>query len=310
MFSISPLILSTKKAIFTAIYITIFICIGFISNAQSNYQIGLQVGASNYFGDISPNEFNAYLKQSDLMLGGVGRIKLNNFINLRGGYNYGWVKGDDNFSKDEGRNNRNLAFRTTIQEIDLAVEYNFIGFQPVNYEHPISPYIFLGASYLNFSPKRKYNDEWIDLQPLGTEGQGTSSLPGVDFYDLSKIIVKFGIGVKFSLSENIMLNFDLDIRSTETDYIDDVSGEYAPEFNTLINENGPLAPVFSWPQSIVNGIEINDLNYPAGNLRGNVSQKDWYSSINVGLSYNFINKRSRSNRSLINKLSKCFKFKK
>jgi hypothetical protein len=53
-------------------------------------------------------------------------------------------------------------------------------------------YLSMGAIFFKFNPKGKYLNEWLELQPIGTEGQG---LPG---YDAPYTIEFCGIGISDS----------------------------------------------------------------------------------------------------------------
>ena len=66
------------------------------------------------------------------------------------------------------------------------------------------------------------NNEWLDLQPLGTEGQYSSQYPEKDPYQLIQFAIPVGIGFKVSLSEKFSMAIEYGLRKTFTDYIDDV----------------------------------------------------------------------------------------
>ncbi len=40
--------------------------------------------------------------------------------------------------------------------------------------HNWTPFVFAGLAYFHTNPQNQLDDTWYDLQPLGTEGQGTS----------------------------------------------------------------------------------------------------------------------------------------
>ena len=85
-------------------------------------------------------------------------------------------------------------------------------------------YLFGGIGLMYFNPKAEYQGEWIALQPLGTEGQG---LPGQDDkYSRITFTIPYGIGIGKTIDRYWAINFELTMRQTFSDYIDDVSGEY------------------------------------------------------------------------------------
>ena len=81
-------------------------------------------------------------------------------------------------SDDIIRLDRGLHFRTQIQELSSQIEFNFLPFETGSVLYNWSPYIFSGISIYNFNPQAENsNGQWVDLQPLGTEGQGTTAYP-------------------------------------------------------------------------------------------------------------------------------------
>jgi len=85
-------------------------------------------------------------------------------------------------------------------------------------------YIFVGVGVTAFNPKAELNGEWIALQPLGTEGQGLAGRP--DLYNRFTIAFPFGAGVKYRIDRQLAISFELSLRYTMSDYIDDVSTSY------------------------------------------------------------------------------------
>jgi hypothetical protein len=110
----------------------------------------------------------------------------------------------------------------------------------------------------------------VYLQPLSTEGQGFYN--GRKKYSLQQFSIPFGAGVRFSVSPNIRLAFEIGMRKTNTDYLDDVSTSYVDQ-NTLLANRGQLAVDLAF-----RGDELKTgLSYPAGgSQRGKVENKDWY----------------------------------
>ena len=66
----------------------------------------------------------------------------------------------------------------------------------MNYPPAVSPYILAGIGYFHFNPQANLNDNYVDLQPLHTEGQGFAEYPNVKEYKLSQINFPVGIGSK------------------------------------------------------------------------------------------------------------------
>ncbi|NJO03341.1 MAG: hypothetical protein HC880_18125 [Bacteroidia bacterium] len=135
---------------------------------------GFQLNALNYFGDV-PADFRftrpgigAYLSR-----------KLGPRIHANLTLSWGRLEGDD-FSTDETSLTyaRNLHFRNDILEIVTTASYDLIASYGKHQRRaPFYPHIsFLGVGLIHHNPRARtpldQGNDWIDLQPLATEGQG------------------------------------------------------------------------------------------------------------------------------------------
>jgi hypothetical protein len=110
----------------------------------------------------------------------------------------------------------------------------------------------------------------VYLQPLSTEGQGFYN--GRKKYSLHQFSIPFGAGVRFSVSPTIRLGFEIGMRKTNTDYLDDVSTTFVDQ-NTLLANRGQLAVDLAFRADEL----MSGLSYPAGgSKRGEIKNKDWY----------------------------------
>src|SRR5436190_29316 len=71
-----------------------------------------------------------------------------------------------------------------------------------------TPYMFGGLSLFHFNPKAKYKDEWVLLQPIGTEGQGTAQYSSRDLYKRTNVALTFGGGLKFKIARRFGLTIE------------------------------------------------------------------------------------------------------
>lgn len=266
-----------------------FFFIPFLSFSQ-HFEVGVTVGASTYMGDLATGQTRFAIGKIRPMGGLFARYNFNDYITLRLGGNFGMIAADDKNAKEELQKFRNLHFKSNIIEGHLIAEFNILGFQPYNLNKPFSPYIFGGIAFFNFKPKAEYNDEWIELQPLGTEGQGLSGFPAK--YQLTQISFPIGFGVKYAMSDTWNIGVDVGARKTLTDYLDDVSSDYVDE--ALLLESNELSAALAnrSGEPIMGGV-----------VRGNSKYKDWYMFVGVTLSRNFLDnglvgsrKRGRRNK--------------
>ena len=124
-----------------------------------------------------------------------------------------------------GRYERNLSFKSTIADIQLAAEIHPFFFK--NYEEgkaPLfSPYVVAGIGFFSFNPRAYLNGQWHYLHPLRTEGQGFAEYPGRQPYKLTQLNVPLGIGIKYELSAFLNARLEFMYRILFTDYLDDAS---------------------------------------------------------------------------------------
>ncbi len=135
------------------------------------------------------------------------------------------LKGDDALTDNEFRNYRNLSFRSPIVEATGMIElsaFRFTGFNKKRW----SPYIYGGIGAFYFNPQAQYNGKWVDLQPLGTEGQGLPEYPDRQKYSRIAVCFPLGGGFRILTYNHWVLGFEMACRFTTTDYIDDVSSYY------------------------------------------------------------------------------------
>jgi len=248
----------------------LFITLPMLAQSQK-VEIGLFGGASNYSGDLTP-DYGIVLSETRPAVGGLVRYNPNNFISLRFGITSAYISGSDENWDDPALRERNLSFRSNILEASLIAEINLPGYDVEMKK--FSPYLFFGIAGFHHNPMALYQGEWIQLQPLGTEGQGTSAFPDRKKYSLYQAAVPFGLGAKFGLGSGLTLSAELGVRMTFTDYLDDVSTTYVDP-NVLILENGELAYRLSNRTGELPGRD-RPIDYGNGDPRGNPDIKDSY----------------------------------
>ena len=231
-------------------------------------EIGFMVGASYYIGDLNP--YRHYGKNTHLAYAVVHRLNLNQRFSLKSHINYTQLRGSDSQSNNATQQLRNLSFRSNTVEIGMDIELNFKNFAMGLRNAPVSPYLFAGLAFFRMNPQANINGVWVDLQPLGTEGQGTSENED-RAYNLGQIAFPFGVGLKFSLGKRAALALEWGYRRTTTDYLDDVSTTYANS-EILAETSGPLAAQLANRSVSPEGVTIDR----SGLQRGNSNSNDWY----------------------------------
>lgn len=127
-----------------------------------------------------------------------------------------------------GRYERNLSFRSTITDVQLAAEVHPLFFRHYDEgEAPFwSPYLVAGIGFFSFNPEANLDGKWEALQPLHTEGQGFHEYPNRKPYSLTQINIPLGIGIKYELGSSLNVRLEIVHRILFTDYLDDVSTNY------------------------------------------------------------------------------------
>lgn len=222
-----------------------------VSNAQLRFEpfnsLEAQAGVSRFIGDLAPisQAFQGY--RWGTAVGGLRQI--NPYI--RAGMSFSWTRlgADDFFSTNDVSFARNLHVRNDVKSVQIEARYYLIPFES-NYRRSSSsvyPYLSLGAGYLWHNPMARLpvsaGREWVDLQPLGTEGQGLN--PSFEApYKKRTYQLPIGVGIEV-IKGNYTFGVSAELRFTGTDYLDDVRGDFA---NPSLTRN----PAIEVPTELMN----------------------------------------------------------
>ena len=219
----------------------------FTSDKKYN-SVGISINALNYFGDLAPTS-SATSTDISFTRPGIGVYFSHRFgprYTLRGEFMYGTIKGDDyesaDIDDDEAiyRYARNLSFRNRIKELTVTAIFDLFK-NEASYISRVqwTPYAYIGATLFHHNPQAYVADDsglpeagsWVNLQPLGTEGQyatlqETDVNHGIEPYKLIQVAIPFGFGIRYRLNQVFDIALESRIRYTFTDYLDDVSQNY------------------------------------------------------------------------------------
>ncbi|MEO5681482.1 MAG: DUF6089 family protein [Chitinophagaceae bacterium] len=249
-----------RKLILLCVFIPSFI------HAQ-NLHVDLFGGFSNYQGDLQDKNFTTSQAKGAVAIG--LKYDLSNHFSVRTNFSYAALSASDKYSRQADLRARNISFKTKITEANLLLDYNILN---LNY-HKFTPYVFAGVAVFHYNPYAyDSTGNKIFLQPLSTEGQGLAAYPDRKLYYLTQFAIPFGGGLRWRFTDNITLSYELGLRKTFTDYLDDISTTYADQA-ILVAVKGPKAVEMAY-----RGGELKTgLSYPAeGSIRGGSKFKDWY----------------------------------
>jgi hypothetical protein len=181
-----------------------------------------------------------------------------------------------------GRFERGLNFKSKIADLQFVVEIHPLFFTTGGEKDPphFSPYALAGIGYYIFNPRAKLNENWYELQPMHTEGQGFKEYPERREYKLQQVNFPIGAGIKYELSPKANLRFEFVYRFLTTDYLDDVSTTYIdPSFfaKYLSPTDAAIAKQLADRQSEKNPAHITT----PGQQRGNPENKDAFFSLQL-----------------------------
>lgn len=248
-----------------------FLSYGQQQNFRSKSELGVLLGGSFYNGDL--NQFRVFYN-THAAGGLVYRYNIHSRLSFRANVLYGTVSASDADAKLALLVNRNLSFQSDIYEVAAGVEFSYFPFKLGSDRYRGTAYLLAEIGIFHMNPKAMYEGSLVELQPLGTEGQG-SSLSSKRNYGLTQLSVPIGVGCKLSLGKRASLSLEYGIRKTFTDYLDDVKANTFVDRGALAQENGAVAAALS----------NRNINNEAYGKRGNTATKDWYTFFGAMLTF-------------------------
>jgi hypothetical protein len=287
--------------------------------AQYYWDFGGGVGAANALTDMGGNELTRRDFVSDMKLPmtrisatGFARYKVASMFSIKASLNYMRIKGDDKLSSNPGRHYRNLNYVNNLWEVNAQCQWFFYEVNDLGhtyrYKDNFRAYIGLGAGAVYHNPKTMYNGEYVKLRPLMTENHRYTKVTAV---------IPASAGFYFTINKHYRIGWELCWRTTFTDYLDDVSTQYAdpatlssPLAVALANRTD-VAEANAYQPGFANNYGV--YQQPDGtmhfNKRGDPTHNDSYLSTNVEFSY-VIRGKSSLYRSHYSSIFKGKKYKK
>ncbi|MCC8423895.1 DUF6089 family protein [Mucilaginibacter sp. UR6-11] len=252
---------------FKTLLVILFLVVSLNVRAQT-WEIGGFGGGAGYMGDL--NQTNP-IKVSGLAAGLFVKRNFDGYLSLKLGYTLGRIAGADSTSKNQQARNRNLSFRTLLNEASLTGEFNLMSYVPSVSKNVYTPYIFAGIAYMAYNPQATYRGQTYDLRDYQTEGKA---------YANTAIAVPFGVGIKYNIAGRFSLAAELGYRTAYTDYLDDVSGVYIDKSKLQ-------------PGSVALALSDRSAGQTAatGTQRGDLQPHDTYLFVGFTLSYTFITQK-------------------
>lgn len=272
-----------------------FVIFPILSSAQKSVDAGIMLGFSHYNGEL----VDSWTDDIHFAGGLVGRYNLNDHFSLKGNVFYGTISGADSTSSKAYSLERNLSFKSGLFEFAGLIEWNLWAFDPVgsNGRKAFTPFAFAGVAVYKYNPKAYYYDPvtgtsaWIELQPIGTEGQGTTQFQDRKKYNLTQVSVPFGGGLKLRITKGWTVAVEYGLRKTFNDYLDDVSLTYVEPgiLDAAFGESSFSSALAD--RSISGEPKTYDPLTFEGPSRGNSKSKDWYAYGGITITYTIFGNR-------------------
>lgn len=200
-------------------------------NGKGGPQFLIGLGSSTFLGELGGKPT---LGTDDFMdidfstiryaISGGIRVPISRTFAFRGQITYASLTGSDEFTTNPERRGRNLSFVSPLTEGSIQIE--------VSLGEAKRFYIHGGLGIAFFNPYTTLNGTKHYLQPLGTEGQNNNRANPP--YSLSANVFPFGMGYRVNAGRG-QLSFEVAMRKTTTDYIDDVSTTFADPAYIAVN---------------------------------------------------------------------------
>jgi len=283
------------KCLFVAVTLCFSSSVFAQEDAQKTTEAGITVGPMVFLGDLGGHagkgttiikDYN--MNTTKLAFGAFYAAYPTQWLGFRLSATFGSIEGDDGNitpkgGDEETRLARHLDFRSKIIEGTIMAEVYptvFLEEEPDDVTARLRPYGVIGLGLFHFNPQGSYRNQygdvtWVDLQPLHTEGEGFPEYPDRKPYKLTQMNIPIGVGIKYFLSENLNLSFEIVHRKTFTDYIDDVSTRYVDP--TLFAKYlSPSQATIALAMSNKSAQGYNTPGYGVNAKRGDPTQNDAY----------------------------------
>lgn len=192
-------------------------------------EIGPHGGITTYQGDINPLKM---FNQFGYDYGGLVRYNYDSRWAFRLDYSRAMVQASDSVAN--WRPERGLSFRTKLHDVALIAEFNFFDYYTGRIGSSVSPYIFVGGSWLSYQTGLLVQDSLQRLQftgiPEAHRNDSThrenmkryQSVAGSAQGSGTSFSIPFGIGCKLSLTQHLAASIEWRMHYTFTDDLDGI----------------------------------------------------------------------------------------
>ena len=256
--------------------VKVFILLMFtsVSCFAQTWELGVSGGSFSYMGDLNQNNFHQFNHPA---FGGLVKRNFDGYWSLKLAVLNGKISYDASKSIYPEERARNLSFFTPLTEASLQVEFNFFNYGFDFGQKRISPFLATGISVTTFNPQTNYNGKIYELKYYLTEGQSS--------YSTTTHAIPVIAGIKYNFGRYLNVIGEIGFRNVSTDYLDDVSGYYAPP-QALVGNSAENTAI----RRALADRSVNKIGVP-GTQRGDFRKKDTYLFAGITLTYTFVSQK-------------------
>lgn len=171
-----------------------------ISGYAQRYEVGGSLGGSNYSGDIGSSTL---IIPNAPSIGFIYKYNKNPRISYRGSITIMKLIANDSESNNEIRQGFDISINKTITEFTAGIDFNFLEYQISHWKKAKTPYLIFELAAFQYL---KIVDGTLK-NPTYTNSIG--------------IALPFGAGYKAQITDNIVVGFEVKVRYSFTDDLDD-----------------------------------------------------------------------------------------
>lgn len=207
------------------------------------WEFEVTTGSTVYFGDLVTSSVSIYIPNSRPHLGFRFGYNFNEKWKVQLRQNSLIIAGDDKrettLGKIRGTNyERGLSVRTTIIDAGISAVFTPLKHRKIS---SLIPSFNAGISGFYFNPQAKYNGQYYNLRPIGTEGQ---TLDGSkEAYGKFAFSIPVGMQMERHINQKFVLGIAWTYHKLFFDYLDDVSVGRYPEPEALKAVNPDLGDI-------------------------------------------------------------------
>ena len=178
----------------------LIIALSHATNAQY-HEIGAFVGASSYRGDVGSSYF---VYPNSPAFGIVYKWNVTTRYSLRFTAFNSTLVGNDYKSTDLSRFLRGYKFENNVNEVSLGAEINFKEFNLHTGQPDFSPYLFIGASYVDYN--LFYFEGAPPAEQIDYEGEQKVAIPIIVGFKVNPnplMVLGFEVGLRYALADNL-----------------------------------------------------------------------------------------------------------